>query len=64
MAEALNKIRDHSPEPVPRIPGYHQIRGMRDKIVHQYHAVNLDIVWDSIVKDIPALHEAASRLLA
>ena len=37
---------------------------MRNKIVHQYHAVNLDIVWDSIIKDIPVLHETASRLLA
>ncbi|MDE2676133.1 MAG: DUF86 domain-containing protein [Paracoccaceae bacterium] len=64
IAEALNKIRDHNPEFVPRIPGYHQIRGMRNKIVHQYHAVNLDIVWDSILKDIPVLHEAASELLA
>ncbi len=63
IAEALNKTRDHNPELVPRIPGYHQIRGMRNIIVHQYHAVNLDIVWHSIIKDIPVLHEAASRLL-
>ena len=63
IAEALNKIRDHNPELVPRIPGFHQIRGMRNKIVHQYHAVNLDIVWQSIIKDIPLLHEATSRLL-
>ncbi|MDE2739874.1 MAG: DUF86 domain-containing protein [Paracoccaceae bacterium] len=41
-----------------------KIRGMRNKIVHQYHAVNLDIVWNSIIEDIPVLHEAASRLLA
>ena len=63
IAEALNKIRDHNPELVPRIPGYRQIRDMRNKIVHQYHAVNLDIVWNSIIKDIPVLHEAASQLL-
>ncbi|MYJ87373.1 MAG: DUF86 domain-containing protein [Rhodobacteraceae bacterium] len=64
IAEALNKIRDHNPELVPEIPGFDQIRGMRNIIVHQYHAVNLDIVWDSMVKDIPELQEVTLRLLA
>lgn len=64
IAKALDKIRDHNPELVPEIQGFDQIRSMRNIIVHQYHAINPDIVWDSMVKDIPELQEAALRLLA
>jgi len=30
-----------------------QAAGMRDRIIHRYYDVNLQIVWDTIVDDLP-----------
>ena len=30
--------------------------GMRDMIVHEYFAVNLEVVWDTVHKDFPRVH--------
>jgi uncharacterized protein with HEPN domain len=29
--------------------------GMRDKLIHNYSTVNLDVVWKTVVNDLPAL---------
>ena len=35
---------------------WQQIYGMRNRIVHGYAGVNLQIVWDTVSEDIPMLH--------
>lgn len=29
--------------------------GMRDKLIHQYFNVDLEVVWETVCSDIPAL---------
>jgi len=29
--------------------------GMRDRLIHGYFDVNLDIVWETVTKDLPPL---------
>lgn len=36
---------------------------MRDKIIHDYFGVNLEIVWAVIVNELPRLREAVVALL-
>ena len=43
---------------------WHQIIGMRNVLVHGYFAIDVDIVWQSVVHDVPALKPAIERLLA
>lgn len=38
--------------------------GMRDRLVHDYFGVDLDIVWDVMQTRITDLQEALSRLVA
>ena len=34
---------------------WHQIYGLRNRIVHGYDGVNMQIVWDTVSEDIPVL---------
>lgn len=40
-----------------------QIYGLRNRIVHGYEGVRLNIVWDTIKDDFPILHEQLVQLL-
>ncbi len=46
----------------PDIP-WHQMRGMRNRIVHDYDGVRLGSVWDTIQNDFPELSEALAAIL-
>jgi uncharacterized protein with HEPN domain len=39
---------------LPQIP-WSQVIGMRNRLIHAYFEVNLDIVWDVITDDLPLL---------
>ena len=32
-----------------------EIKGMRNRMIHRYDDVDMDIVWDAVVRDIPYL---------
>ena len=36
---------------------------MRDKLIHDYFGVNVQLVWDSVERDLPALYEKVKDLL-
>ena len=36
---------------------------MRDKLIHQYFGVNLELVWKTVEIELPRLAEAVKRLL-
>jgi uncharacterized protein with HEPN domain len=38
------------------------IAGMRDKLVHDYMGVDLDAVWDTAIRDVPALMSQVEQL--
>jgi len=40
-----------------------QIAGFRDKLVHDYHGVNLKILWDVIQEKLPGLKDQVTKLL-
>ena len=40
-----------------------EIIGMRDKLIHEYFGVSLNVVWNTIKKDIPKLKKQIQELL-
>jgi uncharacterized protein with HEPN domain len=37
--------------------------GVRDRLIHHYFGVNLDIVWDIITIELPALESRVREIL-
>ncbi len=62
MGEAVKKIPSTLREKYPNIP-WKYIAGMRDKLIHEYHGVDLEIVWEVIRKEIPPLKPQFEKLL-
>jgi uncharacterized protein with HEPN domain len=62
IGQAVKNLSDESKSRQPHIP-WKQIAGMRDKLIHDYFGVNLEIVWAVIEKDLPRLASAVRELL-
>ena len=46
----------------PELP-WHEMYGLRNRIVHDYEGVNLRLVWEIISEDLPELRNTLSRLI-
>ena len=40
-----------------------RIAGMRDKMIHEYFGVNLQLVWDAIEQEVPRLQRKIAAIL-
>lgn len=40
-----------------------RIAGMRDRMIHDYLGVNLEIVWQTVINDIPSLDRRIEEIL-
>jgi uncharacterized protein with HEPN domain len=61
IGEAVRQLSDDFKNAHPDIP-WNQIGGMRNRIVHEYFRLDVEIVWQVIHKDLPDL-ETRLRLL-
>ena len=56
VGEAANWVSSTTQQRHTQIP-WPQIIGMRNRLVHGYDAINLDILWDTITYELPLLIE-------
>ena len=63
IGQAVKNLSEQTKSQRPEIP-WKQIAGMRDKVIHDYFGVNLEIVWAVVERDLPKLTLAIRALLA
>jgi uncharacterized protein with HEPN domain len=63
IGEAAKKVSADTRAANPDLP-WKSMTGMRDRIVHDYFGVSLDIVWDVVVNHLPAIRLQLQKLLS
>ena len=53
-----NERRRHSQVP------WQEMVAMRNKLIHQYFGVDLEVLWRTVQEDVPPLRDEISRMLA
>jgi uncharacterized protein with HEPN domain len=56
IGEAANRIPDEIKDRFNKV-NWHRIRGFRNRIVHDYMGVDLEIIWEIIEKNLDELKE-------
>ena len=62
IGEAVKNLPKELIEKYKDIP-WKDIIGMRDKIIHQYFDIDINIVWDVLQQDLPELKKKIKEIL-
>ena len=60
--EAAANVTDKCQENTPQIP-WSNITGMRNRLVHAYFDINLDILWKTVIEDLPSLVDELEQIV-
>ncbi len=62
IGEAASRVSAATQEEIPSLP-WADIIGMRNRLIHAYHDVDHDRVWDTISADLPDLIDSLRQHL-
>ncbi len=61
IGEAAHRLPDEFQEAHSDIE-WHKIVGLRNRIVHEYFGIDIDIIWEILRRDLPSLLSNLQRL--
>ncbi|MBF0607565.1 MAG: DUF86 domain-containing protein [Magnetococcales bacterium] len=64
--EIIGEASKHIPKSVkdkaPKIP-WSEMKGMRNKIIHEYFGINIRVIWDTVKQYLPKLKPEIAELI-
>ena len=54
IGEIASRTSDETREALPQLP-WHEVRGMRNRLAHDYLGVDVDEIWRTAIVDLPEL---------
>ena len=62
IGEAAGQVSEETRAKLPRIP-WRNIVGMRNRLVHAYFDINLDVLWKTVMEGLPPIVAELKRAL-
>jgi len=62
MGEAVRKVSDATRVAHPDVP-WRQMAATRDRVIHGYFNVDLEIVWEIVEQELPRLRDVLQQVL-
>jgi len=62
IAENSNKLSEEFINDNKELPVF-EMKGMRNKLIHEYENVDLEIVWNVVDKDLPNLKDIIEKII-
>ena len=63
IGEAASKVTDETKKRFPEIPWTNMIP-MRNRLIHAYFDIDLDVLWGTIVDDLPPFIEDLEKIIS
>ena len=63
VGEASRNVSEEFQEKYSEIP-WGQIVAMRNRIIHEYFNINLEVAWDIVREDLPVLKQQVQKILS
>lgn len=61
IGEAVSKIPQNILDNYPNM-SWQEIKGMRNRLIHEYFGVDLEVVWQTIEEDLEPLESTARKM--
>ncbi|KYC44652.1 MAG: hypothetical protein APG12_01740 [Candidatus Methanofastidiosum methylothiophilum] len=62
IGEAIKNLPQEFKDNYTQVP-WKKISGLRDKLIHEYFGIDIDLVWTIIVRDLPELKQNIEGIL-
>lgn len=62
IGEAAGRVSSDTQEKYSHLP-WHAMKSTRNKVIHEYDSIRLDIIWDIVHKDLPDLITELEKII-